>query len=88
MQEEKKENLDGVMSDDELDAVGGGIGCANRAVCNCINGLGENSDIRVDCACADGLGGISNVVPQNDCSCDNGLGLGRLSTRDDNVDAW
>ena len=54
MQEEKKENLDGVMSEDELETVAGGI-------CDCFNGLGAIrekylDDRLIDCNCLNGLG--------------------------------
>ena len=49
MQEEKKEAMDGVMSDDELDAVGGGM-------CACLDGMGNSNINEAICECLDGLG--------------------------------
>ena len=55
MQEEKKEAMDGVMSDDELEAVGGGIGY--------IRNPDSNSYNDTVCGCMDGM-----MVPKDDIS--------------------
>ena len=52
MQEEKKENLDGVMSDDELDAVGGGY--LETEVCACADGMSSRRET-YSCDCLDGM---------------------------------
>ena len=64
IQEENKAVQDGIMSDDELDTVAGGILSPGFAgpendVCCCLDGMGSSSRPQFVCACIDGEGGSS-----------------------------
>ena len=64
MSEKDKAVQEGIMSDDELDTVAGGIispgfvGPEND-VCCCMDGMGSNPSPRYVCECMDGEGGSS-----------------------------
>ena len=59
LQEENKAIQDGMMSDDELDSVSGGLftpGKTDQFDCACMDGLGSSSGRPYICRCLDGQG--------------------------------
>ena len=65
IQEENKAVQDGIMSDDELDTVAGGVSSIvfanpeNDVTCGCLDGMTTSSRSRYVCDCMDGEGGSS-----------------------------